>query len=736
MHSYKSNFFIILFTTVIFISVFCLFSNTCQASFIGLTAKGLPGAGLNSGLVGWWTMDGKDNVNGALMDRSGNGNNGNPSGIATSTFYVSGKIGQAGNFDGVDDYVAVPSLPIMATMSISLWVQRTGGFGSINQERLIMNNTLSSGGFGLYIQDDNRVEFGQPGINGSRATGGEITDTKWHHIVAVYDGGTVSFFIDGVAQGSPGYTGSISADTYSLGRASYGGFLHAKLDDVRIYNKTISTTTVSELYNLGATKLGVSVPTAKPTTGLWSGLVGYWTFDGKDMVNGVAIDKSGNGNNGNPSGIATSTFYVSGKMGQAGNFDGVNDFIIGNTSPFGYPDTTFTVSAWFKTYTNGTTAIISEGGNSNAGWVLTTLGGVLNVILKNNVGGTVFSAVTSTTYGDGKWHHVVATITTNTTNYLLNDTTIYVDGVSKTLTKTPTNTTNYSDSADVWTIGARNAGASLFWKDVIDDVRIYNRALSTTTVSELYNLGATKLGVSVPTAKPTTGLWSGLAGYWTFDGKDTIWTSSIAATTKDKSTKGNTGTLNGMVQAISPVSGKTGQALKFNGTGSYIDLGSAAIINDAGAVSVSEWIKPASITSSDYMSIFKFKGVSEFTFNIGRIGNANIVGHAMFICFRGQNYMYTDSSNLYINNMLNKWHHIVLVYDGVSKGVASSYKLYFDGVSIALTAATACGGATNVNQIGTDNGSGGFYNGAIDDLRVYNRILSASEVLQLYNIGR
>src|SRR4051812_20633288 len=58
---------------------------------------------------------------------------------------------------------------------------------------------------------------------------------------------------------------------------------------------------------------------------LTNGLVGYWTFDGKDVVRGVVKDLSGNNNDGNLINIATSTFYTQGKIGQAGLFDGTDD---------------------------------------------------------------------------------------------------------------------------------------------------------------------------------------------------------------------------------------------------------------------------------------------------------------------------------------------------------------------------------------------------------------------------
>src|SRR3989344_8772308 len=78
------------------------------------------------------------------------------------------------------------------------------------------------------------------------------------------------------------------------------------------------------------------------------GLVGHWTFDGKNVVNGVALDSSGNGNNANLINIATSTFYSYGKIGQGFNFDGTND--IASTTRINNNE--ITVAGWFNNTAN------------------------------------------------------------------------------------------------------------------------------------------------------------------------------------------------------------------------------------------------------------------------------------------------------------------------------------------------------------------------------------------------
>src|SRR3989344_6611093 len=99
---------------------------------------------------------------------------------------------------------------------------------------------------------------------------------------------------------------------------------------------------------------------------------------------------------------------------------------------------------------------------------------------------------------------------------------------------------------------------------------------------------ASTFGIS----RPSNSL--GLVGWWTMDGKDTPWTSSTAATTLDKSGNSNTGTLTNMAQATSPVAGKIGQALNFDGSDDWINAGSASVLDDMSALSISMWSKPLS----------------------------------------------------------------------------------------------------------------------------------------------
>src|SRR3990167_9563410 len=150
------------------------------------------------------------------------------------------------------------------------------------------------------------------------------------------------------------------------------------------------------------------------------GLVGYWTFDGKDMAGGKALDKSGNGNHGSPVNIATSTFYTSGKLGQGLKFDGVNDYVSAGTgNNLNLGTSNFTFSLWFKIPASVAFSNLLNRADSGTGvgYIFETVSGKIRLRL-NNVG----YVQTPLTYIDNKWRHATG-VRNGTSLYM------YIDGV-------------------------------------------------------------------------------------------------------------------------------------------------------------------------------------------------------------------------------------------------------------------------------------------------------------------
>jgi large repetitive protein len=212
-------------------------------------------------------------------------------------------------------------------------------------------------------------------------------------------------------------------------------------------------------------------------------------------------------------------------------------------------------------------------------------------------------------------------------------------------------------------------------------------------------------------------------GYWTFDGPSIDWHTNTVA---DMSGQGNTGTLVSMSTTSSPSPGKIGQALTFVYKGQHVSGPNIPSLANATKFTISAWMKRSFDTATvtlgqgplnDYESIELWDDGKVYF----EVGNGGVTG-----C----DYAVPGTS----------WHHVVMAYDGSQMGDSNRLKTYVDGQRVDST----CAGIPA--NTGDNDGLPfkiGFYDagtvssdGSIDDVRVYNRALSASEVKQLYNASR
>src|SRR3989344_6971617 len=214
------------------------FSPTASAYQIGVSPNMLS---LRSGLVGYWTFDGKDMANGVALDKSGNDNHGSPVNIATSTFYVAGKIGQALNFDGVNDYVNVRynnafDFSTSNSFTYSFWAKYNNS--SQTSKDLIIKAASSKQNPRFFIGSDGSFNFrlydGTSANNVNIPLSASIKNRTWHHFVGLNDGGTVKVYIDGIHQGTDSSTVIVTiqnSGAISIG-AQYGAnAFNGSLDD-------------------------------------------------------------------------------------------------------------------------------------------------------------------------------------------------------------------------------------------------------------------------------------------------------------------------------------------------------------------------------------------------------------------------------------------------------------------------------------------------------------------------
>jgi hypothetical protein len=254
---------------------------------------------------------------------------------------------------------------------------------------------------------------------------------------------------------------------------------------------------------------------------------------------------------------------------------------------------------------------------------------------------------------------------------------------------------------------------------------MYSRVLSAAEVTQLYNLGSTTVNKSTAGGPGTNGLVS----WHTFDGPKLNTTTST-----DSSGSGNHGTLN---NGPRPVKGKIGQALSFDGVDDYIDISNAADDVASGDITISAWVKfpVAYNTGSACAAIFRNgDNPSDNDINL-QFGNWTLFsagpGKLAFAVYDSAFHVASSSQSSW---EAGRWYHVV---GSVVSGSSGPIKLYVDGslVDTASMAGARGSSPSTHTYLGANVGSASTcqFNEIIDDVRVYNRALSASEVRQLYD---
>lgn len=227
---------------------------------------------------------------------------------------------------------------------------------------------------------------------------------------------------------------------------------------------------------------GVTNPNLNSSNG---GLVAWWKFD--EGSGTTVTDSSGGGITGTLTATSAGPpIYTSGRQatGYALNFDGTN-YVIGNSIQFRFPNTAFTVSAWVRSSNTPYAYFLASDGFGGGWGLLIDGGGRAGVMLKSAGAYSVTVFAGGSNIIDGNWHQVTYVIGTNTTNSSLCTCTIYVDGI-QVATGAGSGIYSYSDPTVNWTIGTRNLATAISFTGQLDDVRIYNRALTAAEISALY----------------------------------------------------------------------------------------------------------------------------------------------------------------------------------------------------------------------------------------------------------
>ncbi|MEK7609595.1 MAG: DUF4082 domain-containing protein [Patescibacteria group bacterium] len=205
-----------------------------------------------SGLVGYYNLD--EGTGSIANDTSGNNNTGSVNGATWTT----GKIAGGLNFNGTSDFISIPdngSLDITGAGTIATWINLpvisrwNGVFAKGN-----VNDDGRSYNYAMEVKNDNYVVcvFGNGTISNTVTSTATITANQLTHVACTWDGSSFRLYINGALNTSVSQTITPAINSSPLYLGQYGGNsdrLQGVLDEVRIYNRSLSNSEIQDLYN-------------------------------------------------------------------------------------------------------------------------------------------------------------------------------------------------------------------------------------------------------------------------------------------------------------------------------------------------------------------------------------------------------------------------------------------------------------------------------------------------------
>ena len=444
-------------------------------------------------LRGYWKLD-EGTGTSTTADASGNANTLSMTGPPT---WTTGTIGpSAMDFSGSGQYLSVadPASGVLdfvdgADFTLTGWFSRDL-FAADHTIVAKKTDQTTNAGYVIWIDNNGGTDYLNFEISDgtdtySVASATNFSATGWHNFAAVWDDSSGMYlYIDGGLNGSTTTStssiGSLAnANAFRIGAESDAGVpFDGKIDDIRVYGYPLSASDVLKLYQ-----------TTAPAQPVDTGLVGHWTFDGPDTdpISGIARDRSNSGN----SGTFTSAYLkpAIGKLGQALRSDGT-DWEYPTLSSFtnlemGIGD--MTVAMWIKLEAvdgSGIDYLFSKGGVSQEGYSIYHDVGIYNSLVANvrtQSGSDTYYVASDTIYLVGEWRHVAVVFDRNS------GVIFYVDGVSH-----GKDGVGVYDGTDITNASAEvafggNTNGSLNIRGSYDDIRVYNRVLSSGEIANLYN---------------------------------------------------------------------------------------------------------------------------------------------------------------------------------------------------------------------------------------------------------
>lgn len=669
-----------------------------------------------------------------------------PTGINTTISVAS--YSTSGFFDSVDSGLGYSSLEFTTVLSgtlASTFAVTTGGwcieelilvrdttYPETSCGSVVSNSAYSAGqiGFDWNHGQQNITQFQMGASDGTQTGSGYVVRgyitlgaqyqryNVWYlrHIYWNRSTNRMGVYYNGVYQGDVDIS-VVSGNPLSDGGGIYWGGLYGWRHDgsrigMRVYNRILTTTEILNNYQSTLSRLtGRDIVTNGLSLYLDAGYNGSFTVASNSWFDISGKDYTGTLTNG-----AT----YSSTQGGSISFDGTNDYVtFGDVIDFNTSDFSLAVWVYIPSGTSNTyKAIINKKGeNANdAGYGLYYNTGMQKFLWSTANGGASSEIFTTNTFGyiEDTWAYVVMYRKNGDTN----NGGYYVNGVYQSLASSAT----VLNVDSVYNLSLAVAGSTYTpycFQGKISNVQIYNRALSSSEILQNYQNTLTRfLGDNI--------IVNGLVLYL-----DAGYTSSFKTSSNtwyDISGYGNNSTLtNGATYS----SGNGGSIL-FDGVNDYVNVPYSSILAPTTSLSFEAWAFKNDWLDTTNQRILSKTQVGGYQLSMNE-GSLVPVGSIGISCYYGGAYRSVYVANSTISS---GWNHFTGTCDG------RYLKFYINGSNVGtydLGSQTVIAYSVNNSLlIGAEPGSGStpdgqYFTGNISIVRIYNKSLSQSEILQNFN---
>ena len=439
-------------------------------------------------------------------------------------------------------------------------------------------------------------------------------------------------------------------------------------------------------------------------------LTAYWTFDNTLEDQAGDFEDSANTTNDNLTFQGSGSTFGTGLFGgsYSGDSNGYAEALDSNDLDPG--NNSISISTWIKVtnFNQNWQAVIAKGEGDN-----------YRIARRANLSTLSFSGGSddinsNTNVEDNTWHHVVGVAGPSGSHF-------YLDGI---LVGTDNNPATLINSFNALWIGNNPDLPNREWNGEIDDIGLWHRELTANDVTAIFNAGqageslAELINPSPPS--PVSPFSNELTAYWTFDSTlsnqviDQAGSISGSANTTDNNlTFQGTGT-----QLGEGLFGAAGYTSNGNGYASTVDSDDVDAVNNT--ISISVWARVENFDRA-WQTILS-KGEEE-NYRISRLQRSNFIN---------ANVGGSDLSSAPTEIGNGAWHHIA-----ATAGPSGSF-LYIDGnlVPESSTAPSVLSNEGTEFWVGNNpQANGRQWEGDIDDLAIWNRELSPSEITSIYAAG-